>query len=115
MNRKRLRMRCTDFLVAAAISFLFAPADAFAQSVRREFPVTDGGVFAMVLSGNTLYIGGGFTYAGPANGTGVPIDATTGVPASGFPRIRQNCDARLEVESSISAIRCTHRPGEGQG
>ena len=42
---------------------------------------------ASALSGNTLYIGGTFTQVGPATGSFVPLDAGTGAPLSGFPKV----------------------------
>jgi hypothetical protein len=56
-----------------------------AQTPRWDFPVTDGEVYAVALSGNTLYLGGGFTRVGPATGCGVPLGTSTGTPVSGFP------------------------------
>jgi hypothetical protein len=62
-------------------------APARAQTIHQNFVGTDGTVLAEVLSGNTLYIGGGFNRVGPSTGSGVPISTVTGVPRSGFPRI----------------------------
>src|SRR6185503_20728357 len=44
-------------------------------------------VNAMQLVGDTLYVGGSFVAVGPNTGSGVPIDAVTGVPPATFPRI----------------------------
>src|SRR5437016_1884977 len=41
----------------------------------------------MVAVGNTLYFGGAFSQVGPATGSGVPIDSTSGAPTSGFPKV----------------------------
>lgn len=59
---------------------------------RAELPVTNGdgindGINAIVELGNTVYIGGSFTVVGPYTGTGVPIDASSGVPVAGFPKV----------------------------
>ena len=62
-------------------------SEATAQSIQQDFYVTNGSVNAAVLSGGTLYIGGTFTQVGPATGGGVPIDATSGAPVSGFPKV----------------------------
>jgi hypothetical protein len=62
-------------------------------SMTAQATFTDGGVRtnglvrSTVLSGNTLYIGGQFTQVGPASGGWLPIDATTGVLVSGFPKV----------------------------
>jgi hypothetical protein len=66
---------------------------ALAQSVREDFYVTDGGVEATALSGTTLYIGGNFGSVGPASGSGVPIDAATGAPVAGFPKVAGTVNA----------------------
>jgi trimeric autotransporter adhesin len=60
---------------------------AHAQIVQESFHVTNGPVHATALSGNTLYIGGDFTQVGPATGSFVSIDATTGVAGSAFPKV----------------------------
>ncbi len=54
--------------------------------VCGDLDATDGTVNAMVRSGNTIYVGGSFQHVGPATGGAVPIDATTGLPAS-LPRV----------------------------
>lgn len=68
-----------------------------AQVVRPDFYITDGTVKATALSGNTLYIAGTFNNVDPGTGGGVPIDSTTGVPVSGFPRVGGNQAAVLAV------------------
>ena len=54
---------------------------------RPEYPATDGTVNAILELGNTVYLGGTFTAVGPYTGSGVPIDASSGVPVAGFPKI----------------------------
>lgn len=68
---------------ASLLAVLSAPA--LAQTLRMDFPVTNGPVYATALSGTTLYIGGTFTEVRPASGgAGVPrnglaaLDVTTG-------------------------------------
>ncbi len=58
-----------------------------AQTVRPDFFITNGQVTAQVLRGNTLFVGGSFSFVGPVTGAGVPVDPVTGVPAAGFPRV----------------------------
>jgi hypothetical protein len=48
--------------------------------------VTDGPVRALVVSGETLFLGGSFSHVGTACGGGVPLDATTGQPER-LPRV----------------------------
>ena len=40
--------------------------------------VTNGAVSAIVRSGNTIYLGGDFTYVGPKTGSGVQLSSSTG-------------------------------------
>lgn len=62
-------------------------AQAFSDTARTDFSVTDGPVWAMVVTNNTLYVGGEFSYVGPHTGAGVPVDATTGVSSRIYPRV----------------------------
>jgi hypothetical protein len=61
---------------------LLSPRVAPAQSVRQDLCVTHGTVRAVATSGNTIHTGGDFTQVGPATGSAVPLDATTGQPLS---------------------------------
>ncbi|MCX7016343.1 MAG: hypothetical protein NTW86_27940 [Candidatus Sumerlaeota bacterium] len=76
--------------LAAAGVWLHASFPAFAQlsdTPREETWVTNGIVQAIVRSGDTVYIGGSFTYVGPNTGGGVPIDAGTGRAVGSFPKV----------------------------
>lgn len=74
--------------ILTSLVLLFSgPSNVSAQTIREDLYVTDGQVNACVLAGNTLYIGGIFTTVGPPTGSWVPIDAATGLAASGFPRV----------------------------
>jgi hypothetical protein len=73
-------------LLIALISCLCA-AGASAQTVREDLFITNGTVNAQVTSGTTLYLGGSFSFVGPVTGSGVPVDTTTGVAVSGFPKV----------------------------
>src|SRR5437867_845512 len=72
---------------------LCANSRAEAQGIRQDLYVTNGLVRAVVVSGNTLYIGGDFNQVGPATGHGVPLDAATGQPFSGFPKVNGSVNA----------------------
>jgi hypothetical protein len=74
-----------SLLAAAAIGL--GPLSSQAQTVRPDLWCTDGVVKAGALSGNLLYIGGNFATVGPATGSGVPLDAATGLPPSSFARV----------------------------
>ena len=58
-----------------------------AQTPRTDFYITNGQVSTQSLRGNTLYIGGSFSFVGPVTGAGVPVDATSGIAIAGFPRV----------------------------
>jgi hypothetical protein len=76
---------CGYALLACACVLLGSAARA--QTLRPDFSITNGQVTAQVLRGNTLYLGGSFSFVGPVTGAGVPVDLSTGVPAAGFPRV----------------------------
>ena len=81
-------------LAFVAAALLWATA-AGAQTVRPDFPITNGTVNAQVLSGTTLYVGGSFTSVGPVTGSGAPVDTTTGSAAAGFPRVIGQINAAI--------------------
>ncbi|MCS6989586.1 MAG: T9SS type A sorting domain-containing protein [Chloroherpetonaceae bacterium] len=72
---------------------LFLASSARAQTVNENLWVTDGTVYAVVTVGNTAYIGGSFTQVGPATGSGVALDATSGVRDAAFPKVLGNIRA----------------------
>jgi len=73
-------MRC------ALLGLAFA-ASASAQTVRTNFPITNGTVNAEIVSGSTLYIGGSFTTLGSVTGAGVPVDSVTGAALPDLPQV----------------------------
>jgi hypothetical protein len=58
------------------------------QKVRSDLFVTDGVVSGVASSGNTVYIGGGFTRLSPATGSALAFDAGTGLPL-GLPMVAE--------------------------
>jgi hypothetical protein len=60
---------------------------ALAQRANLGFPVTNGDISSMVLSGQTLYLGGDITSIGSYTGGGVPVDSASGAARAGFPII----------------------------
>ena len=78
------------FVVVFAAS-AFWPAGSAAQGVDSSRVDTtlwmaNGLVTACTRSGNTLYIGGDFTFVYPQTGSGAAVDIGTGLPSSPFPR-----------------------------
>src|SRR5262245_14425594 len=87
--RRPVRLAIPGLLL---LGLAIAPS-ARAQTVRDDFYITNGTVNAVALAGDTLYIGGSFTTVGPVTGSGVPLDATTGVAVSGFPHVTGDLNA----------------------
>jgi hypothetical protein len=82
----------TRLLLLVLMTFLVPAASA--QVLRDALWVTNGGVYASTVVGNTLYLGGTFSRVGPATGGLMPVLATTGVPLQ----------APLLVDGTIKAI-----------
>ena len=73
---------------------LFWGSAASAQVLREDLWVTNGGVYASTVVGNTLYLGGSFSRVGPATGGLMPVHASAGSPLQ----------APLLVDGTIKAI-----------
>ena len=73
--------------VIAFVAMLGMAAAAQAQAVDTRFWVTDGNINATVQSGDTLYLGGNFTYVGPNTGSGTSLSLITGAPVTNSPRV----------------------------
>jgi hypothetical protein len=82
----------TRFLTLAMMVFWASAASA--QVLRDDLWVTNGGVYASTVVGNTLYLGGNFSRVGPATGGLMPVHSTTGSPLQ----------APLLVDGTIKAI-----------
>src|SRR5579862_6354777 len=57
------------------------------QTLDGNVWVPDLPINATARSGNTIYVGGAFTYFGPMTGNGAAIDATTGSPNLSYAKI----------------------------
>ncbi len=77
----------TACAVAFALALGLATTAPRAQEIDGRFPVTNGSVAALAITGDTLYVAGAFSWLGPANGSAVAFDAATGAPVEPWPRI----------------------------
>lgn len=69
------------------LAVLLGASASRAQTVRDDFYITNGQVNTQLILGTKLYVGGSFSSVGAVTGSGVPVDAETGVAVAGFPRI----------------------------
>ena len=79
--------RAVAGLVLAAACVLLSNGSAFAQAIDENLWVTNGTISTVVRDGGTIYVGGNFTYVGPATGGGVPLGAASGAPLPSFPKV----------------------------
>ena len=84
-------------LASLAVSLVLAHSPALAQVTDPSFPVTNGSVSSMARGGDTLYVGGAFTWIGSANGGMVALDAVTGAPIKPWPRVLSGRRAGLDA------------------
>ena len=77
-NAGRFTLNAAMLALCVAAIFVVVVREANAQVVDPTFACTNGTVKAMQLAGDTLVIGGSFTWAGPTTGSMVALDATTG-------------------------------------
>jgi hypothetical protein len=63
----------------------FQPAEA--QTLDRDLWGVDNTVAALALSGNTLYVGGAFSWVGPSTGGLVALDKHSATPVASFPKV----------------------------
>jgi len=84
-------------LLATAGLLLASAGVLLAQSVDSTLWGVDpsGKVFAVARDGNTIYIGGNFSYVGPNSGGGVPIDVSTARGAAGYPKVTGRVNAAV--------------------
>src|SRR4030042_6734797 len=71
-------------LIISGQAKVFATAD---DSPIEQFWITNGIVNKVLPAGDVTYIAGDFSMVGPANGLGVPVDATTGSPVATCPEV----------------------------
>jgi len=72
--------------------------------VRPDFYATDNIVYTSLLAGDTLYIGGNFSFVGPSTGPGVPVDAATALALASFPEVHDPPSTWIFGESVLAVI-----------
>ena len=77
------------------IFLFYLSVSVMSQTLQTNFPVANGGISAMVQSGNTVYMGGSFTYVGSNTGRAALLNQTTGTYDSGFPSVNGTINAVL--------------------
>lgn len=65
MKRAQTFLACLALIAVTVVDRM-----AIAQTLNQNVWIADNTVFATVRSGNTIYMGGAFTYVGPATGLG---------------------------------------------
>lgn len=83
----RRRSVVPGVLAGALVLLLFSAVVAFAQTVDDALWATNGQVYAMARSGNTLFVGGSFTQVGVPAGPVVRTDPATGEAFGVSPRV----------------------------
>src|SRR5262245_48666338 len=98
--RRVARGRLTLFVRVGLIALLGVaplaqptPAAAFSAAPQPNTWITNGPVSAVALSGNTVYLGGAFTYVGPPTGSFVALDQGSGSPIAPFAQVRGTVSA----------------------
>jgi trimeric autotransporter adhesin len=77
------------FLVTAGCVLLFLDSARAQPSLTPDgrFWRPDGPVHALLVHEDAIYLGGNFSYVGPANGGANGVDAVEGTPRPGFPTV----------------------------
>src|SRR5262245_49532380 len=66
---------------------LFFCHSAFCQTEDPQFPITNGTVCATVKNGNTVYLGGSFSFIGPFVPYAACLNITSGTPNMAYERV----------------------------
>ncbi|MCC6650005.1 MAG: hypothetical protein IT348_02525 [Candidatus Eisenbacteria bacterium] len=98
--------------LAIALGILPPPAS-MAQVPAADFPVTSGTVRMMALAGDTLFLGGDFSWIGYSNGSMVALDAASGLPIAPWPRVVTGQGVGPFAFTSIRSATTTLPDGEG--
>ena len=77
-------IRIQRLLTCVILCAQLIPCASSAQTLQPKWWITNGQVNAIVQSGNTVYLGGSFTYVGPYMAHGAALDNVTGLPNLSF-------------------------------
>src|SRR5512147_785512 len=83
-------LHCWSLFTALVLGSV--PVPALAQAVRPDAQATNGVIRSSALFGNTLYVGGDFTWVGYPTGPSALVDRSTAPPNMTFPVV-----ARTEI------------------
>lgn len=75
-----------------------------AQVIDPTFPVVNGLIGRVMPLGDTLYVGGDFTWMGRANGSCVALDAVSGAVLSPWPRVQAGLFDGVAVRRASAAV-----------
>src|SRR5450759_1315613 len=90
-HQRRILMKS---LALCAVLVLLYSVNSASQTVQDNLYVTNGGVNAILVNGNTIYIGGSFTQVGPSTGYGAAVDsATNSTYDQALPKVRGTINA----------------------
>src|SRR6478736_3213441 len=67
--------------------FSFSQIIAFSQTIDTSAWTTNGAVKSVVKNGNTIYMGGEFSYIGLNTGSAAPVNKNTGKPVEKYPKV----------------------------
>lgn len=92
-NIRENRMRNLVLIYFLVILSLTAFKQAQTQTLQNNLWIPDGEVIAVATSGNTVYIGGGFSNVGPLTGPGTTVNINTGKADMDLPKVSGTINA----------------------